>query len=61
MNYREWMETVPEAIARDSVWQSEAYRLALFDADLAWHDATKLIRDKRTISLADQLMRLLEV
>jgi four helix bundle protein len=57
MNYREWLGTVPDAIKRDSVWQSEAYRLALFAADLAWHDATKLIRDKRTISLADQLMR----
>src|SRR5437667_4732461 len=57
MNYREWEATVPEQIKGDSVWKSEAYRLALFLADLAWHDATKLVRDKRTISLADQLYR----
>jgi len=35
----------------------EVYRLSVFAADLAWPDATKLIRDKRTISLADQLYR----
>ena len=57
MNYREWEEGVPAEIKGDSVWKSEAYRLALFLADLAWHDATKLVRDRRTISLADQLIR----
>ena len=57
MNYCEWEQTVPAEIKGDSVWRAEAYRLALFAADLAWHDATKLVRDKRTISLADQLFR----
>lgn len=57
MNYREWESTVPAEIKGDSVWKSEAYRLALFAADLGWHDATKLLTDKRTISVADQLYR----
>lgn len=57
MNYREWEITVPVEIKGDSVWKSEAYRLALFAADLGWHDATKLLTDKRTISVADQLYR----
>lgn len=35
----------------------EAYRLALFLADLEWHDVTKLISDKRTLDLSDQLYR----
>ena len=35
----------------------EVYRLSVFAADLAWPDVTKLIQDKRTISLADQLYR----
>jgi four helix bundle protein len=35
----------------------EVYRLSLFAADLAWPDVTKLIKDRRTISLADQLYR----
>ena len=57
MNYREWEASVPTEIKSDSVWKAEAYRLALFLSDLSWHDATKLMRDKRTISLADQLYR----
>ena len=57
MNYRSWEDQVPAVIKRDSVWKSKAYRLALFAADLSWHDSTKLVEDKRTISPADQLFR----
>src|SRR5207247_10444334 len=57
MNYRSWEDQVPQEIKRDSVWNSKAYRLAPFAADLSWHDSTKLVEDKRTISLADQLFR----
>jgi four helix bundle protein len=57
MNYQEWEQRVPPEIKGDSVRKSEAYRLALFAADLAWIDATRLLGDKRTISLADQLYR----
>lgn len=55
MNYNEWIKSVPAEITEDSLWKMEAYRLALFVADLAWHDATKLIGDKRTIGLSSQL------
>ncbi len=44
MKYLEWEANVPGAIRQDSVWRVEAYRLALFLADLAWHDATKLMK-----------------
>jgi len=57
VNYKEWERTVPETITGDSLWKMTAYRLALFLADLGWHDVTKLIRDRRTISLSDQLYR----
>ena len=57
MNYKEWEQAVPTEIKHDSVWNVKVYRLALFAAELAWHDATKLVSDKRTISLADQLYR----
>ncbi|MGH7969005.1 MAG: four helix bundle protein, partial [Limisphaerales bacterium] len=57
MDYNEWEAGVPEEINGDSVWKSKAYRLALFMSDIAWHDAGKLLADKRTISLADQLYR----
>ena len=51
MTFNEWMESVPDVIKGDPVWKVEAYRLALFAGDLAWVDVTKLVRDKRTISM----------
>lgn len=35
----------------------EAYRLSLFLSDLGWCDVTKLMSDKRTLGLSDQLYR----
>lgn len=55
MNYTDWVKTVPQEIQRDPIWNQEVYRLALFAADLAWSDTTKLFRDGRTIKLAAQL------
>jgi hypothetical protein len=57
MNYQEWERSVPTAIAGDSLWKMEVYRLSLFAGDLAWEDSTKLMRDRRTRGLADQLSR----
>ncbi|MGD0349584.1 MAG: four helix bundle protein [Verrucomicrobiota bacterium] len=59
MNYEDWVKSVPKEITEDSLWKVEAYRLALFLADLGWHDVTKLMQDKRTIGLSDQLYRAL--
>lgn len=55
MNYADWLKTVPDEIREDALWNQEAYRLALFAADLGWHDTTKLFRDGRTLKLAAQL------
>ena len=57
MKYRDWLETVPFEITGDPLWKIEAYRLALFIADIAWQDVTKLPKDKRTIGVSDQLYR----
>ncbi len=57
VEYEEWEQTVPMAIRADSLWQVKAYRLAMFLADLGWPDVTKLMSDRRTIGLADQLYR----
>ena len=59
MNYEEWVKSVPKEITSDSLWKVEAYRLGLFIADLGWYDVTKLMRDKRTVGLSDQLYRAL--
>lgn len=57
MTYEQWQATVPDLITRDAVWRIEAYRLAQFLVDLAWHDAGKLMRDRRTLSHSAQLYR----
>jgi len=57
MNYETWAETVPAEITDDSLWKMESYRLALFAADLGWHDVSKLAGDRRTLDLAGQLYR----
>ena len=59
MNYQEWIKSVPVEITGDSLWKMAVDRLALFLADLGWHDATRLMQDKRTIGLSDQLYRAL--
>ena len=46
MNYLEWEKSVPSVIKKDSLWTVEAYRLSLFLADISWHDATKLSKDR---------------
>ena len=59
MNYQAWLETVPDSITNDLLWKMKVYRLALFAAELGWRDATKLARDRRSVSLSDQLYRAL--
>jgi four helix bundle protein len=59
MNYIEWEKAIPLAIRQDSLWKMEAYRLALFATDIGWHDATKLMQDRRTLGLSDQPYRAL--
>jgi four helix bundle protein len=59
MTYDDWLKSVPVEITKDSLWLVEAYRLALFAAELGWHDVTKLAKDKRTRGLSDQLYRAL--
>ncbi len=55
MNYSEWVNSVPPELTGDPLWRVEAYRLALFAAALGWFDVTRLLKDKRTLGLADQL------
>jgi four helix bundle protein len=57
MNYHDWLKSLPKEIPDDLLWKIEAYRLALFLSELAWHDATKLAQDRRTLGLSDQLYR----
>jgi four helix bundle protein len=57
MTYDEWLASVPTELTGDPLWRMEVYRRALFAGDLAWYDTSKLFKDGRTVSLADQLYR----
>ena len=57
MTFEEWLASVPNVLKEDPLWRMEVYRLAVFAGDLAWPDATKLVKDKRTRDLSDQLYR----
>jgi four helix bundle protein len=59
VTFEEWTAGVSGEIRNDSLWKVEAYRLALFVADLGWSDTANLLQEKRTLSLADQLTRAL--
>ena len=59
MTYEEWEASVFPEIKNDSLWKAEAYRLGLFASDLGWYDVTKLMQDRRTLALSDQLYRAL--
>jgi four helix bundle protein len=55
MNYQNWLESVPQHFKADVLWKMTVYRYALFLGDLAWHDVTKLMKDRRTLGLSEQL------
>jgi four helix bundle protein len=57
MTQSEWEATVPVQITSDPLWRVEAYRLGLFLSDLAWNDCVKLLKERRTLLIADQLYR----
>jgi four helix bundle protein len=57
MTYDEWEQQFPTDIRKDTLWSVECYRLGLFLSDLVWKDCIKLLRDRRTQGIADQVYR----
>ena len=57
VTFEEWLTTVPREFTGDPLWNMEVYRLAFLASDLSWLDVTKLVQDKRTLGLSDQLYR----
>jgi four helix bundle protein len=58
-SYSSWEESAPVPMVNDPLWRMKVYRLSLFAADLGWHDVRKLMSDRRTLGVADQLYRAL--
>jgi four helix bundle protein len=57
MTYQKWLLSVPAQLKTDHLWKIEAHRLGLFASEIGWNDVTKLLGDRRTASLSDQLYR----
>ena len=57
MTFNDWLETIPSEITNDSLWKMTLYRQALFLGELGWFDACKLVQDRRTLRVSDQLYR----
>jgi four helix bundle protein len=57
VTFEERLQSVPTELSGDPLWRMKVYKLAVFAGDLAWQDVSKLIQDKRTVGLADQLYR----
>ncbi|HEX4792229.1 MAG TPA: four helix bundle protein [Humisphaera sp.] len=57
MTYESWEKEVAPSFVGEPLWKVTAYRKSLFLGDLAWSDVTRLIGDRRVVSLADQLYR----
>ncbi len=55
VNFQEWLTTVSPTLQGDALWRMKVYQVAVFIGDLAWPDVTKLMRDRRTIGLSEQL------
>ena len=55
LTYKEWEANVPVSITNDVLWKVSVYRYSLFLGDIARADVTRLIQDRRTIGLANQL------
>lgn len=57
MTYQEWVKQVPASIKQDPLWRFDVYPKALLLADFVWEDCAKLMKDRRGLALADQLIR----
>ena len=56
-NQVEWEQGLSEEITKDTLWRMKAYRIALLLGAVGWRDVTKLVEDRRTAGVAEQLYR----
>ena len=59
MDRLSWESSVPQEIARSALWRVQAYRIALFVADIGRPELQRLSRIPFARSAADQLFRAL--
>ena len=47
LKFEEWLQTVPDYMKKDPLWESLYYRIAIFLYDLVWDDCEVLRKDYR--------------
>ena len=56
MRYDDWERGVPVDIRTDAIWSLRVYRVALYVAELASHDARRLVSNPVTEGIAGRLV-----
>ena len=57
MKYEDWLNSVPNDLKRDSLWQFNIYPKTVFLYDLLWEDCERLMKDARGRAIAEQIIR----
>ncbi len=57
MGYEDWLNTLPDRLKSDPLWDSIGYRKAMYLFDLAWQDCVHLRGDPRGQEVIRQLIR----
>lgn len=57
IGFDEWLQTVHPRVQREQIWQSIAYRKALYFYDCVWRDCDVLRADIRGKAIVGQLTR----
>jgi hypothetical protein len=54
MKFEEWVESVPEQLKSDPLWNSKYYQLGMLLYDLVWEDCAQLKKDFRGLEVSRQ-------
>jgi len=57
LKFEEWVQTAPDYMKKDPLWESLYYRVALYLYDLAWEDCGVLNKDYRGRENISQIIR----
>ena len=57
MSFEKWLESAPQRLQSDPLWQSKYYQQAMYLYDLVWEDCAQLKKDFRGREITKQLIR----
>ncbi len=57
MSYEDWLDSLPDRLISDPLWNSIGYRKSMYLFDLVWQDGVHLKGDPRSYEIMHQLIR----